>query len=207
MAESKIELVVDGIDLDDESTDITLAECFPGMLWGSKDGIVTVTQIIESTDSVFEASNLARRIIDVLDARAIRWNDDFVGYAEIARRSDVTSEAVRLWATGKRGPKTFPHPRGYVGMSSHRSPIWRWSDVSIWLDAEMHLGDGVGYPTDEQIAMINHNLVWMNSGFGNIKTYSHAAAPSLRITAHLSDAKLPVVNVGPERVRSWVRTS
>jgi hypothetical protein len=190
MAESKIELVVDGIDLDDESTDITLAECFPGMLWGSKDGIVTVTQII-----------------DVLDARAIRWNDDFVGYAEIARRSDVTSEAVRLWATGKRGPKTFPHPRGYVGMSSHRSPIWRWSDVSIWLDAEMHLGDGVGYPTDEQIAMINHNLVWMNSGFGNIKTYSHAAAPSLRITAHLSDAKLPVVNVGPERVRSWVRTS
>jgi hypothetical protein len=179
MEKIKIELVVEGVNLDDEATDNLLIENFSDVLWGVTDGILTVTTFTTAMEPISDACALSRRIANLPGARVLRWNDDFVGYAEIARRSDVSAEAVRLWATGQRGPKTFPHPRGHVGVAARRSPIWRWSEISTWLDSEMHLGDGVAYPTEGQICSINAYLASSCAEDGKIVTSYPLTKPNL----------------------------
>jgi hypothetical protein len=55
--------------------------------------------------------------------------DDLVNAADIARRSGVTREAVRLWIEAERGGGGFPPPSARVG----KSTVWRWSEVARWL--------------------------------------------------------------------------
>jgi hypothetical protein len=57
--------------------------------------------------------------------------DNMVTLAGIADRVGVTREAVRLWATGQRGPGGFPPP---VIMTPAGEKVWDWQQVACWLD-------------------------------------------------------------------------
>jgi hypothetical protein len=56
--------------------------------------------------------------------------DDLVSLAEIAWRSGLTREGIRLLAKGARGPGGFPPPVAYP---DHRTRLWHWPDVADWL--------------------------------------------------------------------------
>jgi|GEM_PF-1186228 len=166
-AESVIELTVEGVDLDDEAIDDLLDKHFlmNEMIVGSSSGIVTFTIVTSNNINIVEAAiELGHRILYFLDATAVRWNDDFVSYGEISRRSDIDIEKIRLWAKGnphisKANPiPNFPIPYGYLGIGVIHSPFWRWSEISDWLNINFHLGDNLIYPTNYQITEINYQL-------------------------------------------------
>lgn len=50
-----------------------------------------------------------------------------VNLQAIADRAGVSREAVRLWATGKRGPGRFPRP---VIVTADGEQIWDWEQVA-----------------------------------------------------------------------------
>jgi hypothetical protein len=60
--------------------------------------------------------------------------DELVTMAEIARRSGRSRENIRQLVTGLRGPGDFPLP---LASLKQRSPIWRWTDVSRWLEESL----------------------------------------------------------------------
>lgn len=62
--------------------------------------------------------------------------DDLVSALEIGQRTGRTREAVRLWATGQRGPGNFPVP---AWQSSGGERFWHWRDVARWTREQMHL--------------------------------------------------------------------
>jgi hypothetical protein len=70
--------------------------------------------------------------------------DDQVTMLDIARRAGRSREAVRLWASGKRGPGGFPAP-SWTSPSGER--FWSWPEVAAWLrDAR---GIELDVPPDE----------------------------------------------------------
>lgn len=156
MTDKILELIVEGVDREDPSTRALIAEHLGDLGWGAVNSVVTVGLVGDFDDVVCEASLIARRVAHGLPgARVARWYDDLVTTGEIANRVGVTREAVRLWANAKRGPKTFPQPFAFVGLTDRPAPVWPWGRVSEWLDANGQAGDGVQYPTDMQIAEIN----------------------------------------------------
>ncbi|MCA1673309.1 MAG: DNA-binding protein, partial [Actinobacteria bacterium] len=56
-------------------------------------------------------------------------SDDLVSLKDIAKRTDRTYEAARLWASGRRGPGGFPPP---VTAADGWS-LYSWVQVSEWL--------------------------------------------------------------------------
>lgn len=193
MADTKIQLVVEGVDLDDDSTLDIIGERLAEYSWAETDGTVTVAHIGPSQDVVETASTLAQSIRNYLpSARARCYDDDLVGYSEIALRANVTTEAVRLWATGQRGPGGFPSRAAMIGVGQRRSPIWAWGGVSEWLDLHYSLGDGVRYPSDDEVALINASLVRLRD---------REATPEAdfvvvgRNATYLYEVKSPAINV------------
>lgn len=57
--------------------------------------------------------------------------DNMVNLLGIAKRAGVSREAVRLWATGKRGPGGFPKP---ALISAGGEQMWDWLKVASWLE-------------------------------------------------------------------------
>jgi hypothetical protein len=56
--------------------------------------------------------------------------DNTVTAADIAGRVGVSREAVRLWATGQRGPGRFPKP---ALITTGGEKVWDWPQVARWL--------------------------------------------------------------------------
>lgn len=56
--------------------------------------------------------------------------DNMVTAADIASRAGVSREAVRLWATGQRGPGGFPKP---ALITTGGEKVWDWQQVAVWL--------------------------------------------------------------------------
>jgi hypothetical protein len=92
-----------------------------------------------------EASSLAQAIASAvrdiekvpgLRAVGVRC-DTMVNLQGIAQRAGVTREAVRLWATGKRGPGGFPRP---TLISAGGEQIWDWLEVENWLELRQERG-------------------------------------------------------------------
>jgi hypothetical protein len=105
---------------------------------GCDDGAVETGPVITRIDFDREAPSLAEAIVSAaldvekvpgLQAVGVRC-DDFVSLLDIAERSRVTREAVRLWATGARGPGGFPQPQFTTGAGER---VWDWSEVARWL--------------------------------------------------------------------------
>ena len=62
--------------------------------------------------------------------------EDLVSLLEIAHRTKRSREAVRLWATGKRGPGGFPPP-DWQSPAGER--FWSWPDVAYWVRLNLNL--------------------------------------------------------------------
>ncbi len=136
----KIELVVNGVDLDNDDTDELIAVHLSEYGWFSRDGIVTATVYLEDgADAVHAACDAAHRIEHHLGARVPRVYEDLVGVSDIAARTGLHREGVRLLTLGKRGPGDFPAHRGTVGSGSKSSRVWQWGDVVPWLQQHVHL--------------------------------------------------------------------
>ncbi len=78
-------------------------------------------------------------------------SDDLVSLRDIARRTDRTYEAARLWATGKRGPGGFPPP---VTAADGWS-LYSWAQVSEWLRTNL-LTETAARPEDRILAAVDH---------------------------------------------------
>ncbi len=62
--------------------------------------------------------------------------DNMVTLLDIASRTGVSREAVRLWAKGQRGDGGFPAP---VLTTTGNESVWDWEQVSRWL--QEHRGE------------------------------------------------------------------
>ena len=105
---------------------------------GCSDAAVETGPLGTMLDFSREAPTLAEAIVSaVLDVekvpglRAIGVAcDNMVTQIDIAERTGVTREAVRLWATGQRGPGGFPPPEL---VTTGGEQVWDWRRVSRWL--------------------------------------------------------------------------
>jgi hypothetical protein len=62
--------------------------------------------------------------------------DEQVTMLDIARRAGRSREAVRLWATGQRGPGDFPAPQ-WESPGGER--FWSWPAVAAWISEHLHI--------------------------------------------------------------------
>jgi hypothetical protein len=101
-------------------------------LVGSRDGVL-FAEFDREAPSPAEAIISAIRQIESagVGLTVVRVEpDELVSSAEIATRVGLNRETIRLYATGRRGPGTFPPP---VARLRSRSPLYRWTDVAPWL--------------------------------------------------------------------------
>lgn len=105
---------------------------------GCDDALLSFSSGIPILDFDRKSSSFAKAVTSAiknierakLDALVLRVGpDDLVNASEIANRSAVSREAVRLWIQGERGSGDFPPPIARVGQSS----VWSWLDISEWL--------------------------------------------------------------------------
>jgi len=61
--------------------------------------------------------------------------DNMVTLRDIAERSGVDREAVRLWATGQRGPGGFPPP---TLITTGGEKVWDWQQIVPWIEQHQH---------------------------------------------------------------------
>jgi hypothetical protein len=93
----------------------------------------TVADFIREAPSLAEAIATAALDIDkVPGLRAVGVRcDNMVTLLDIAKRTGVSREAARLWATGDRGPGKFPVP---VMVTTGGEKIWDWEQVAPWVE-------------------------------------------------------------------------
>jgi predicted DNA-binding transcriptional regulator AlpA len=56
-------------------------------------------------------------------------SETLVGVSDVAERTGLSREYVRLLADGQRGPKNFPSPRASIGGNR---VLWDWPEVADW---------------------------------------------------------------------------
>ena len=123
-------LVVNGLDLDDESQNAALEYLPYDVLVSSSGGVVTID--IEC-DSVLPSDSVSKVYEDLkkLKIQAVRIDLDLVGLSDIAERVGASRETVRLWSTGARRTG-FPNHFTTAG----NSRLWAWTDVHEWTVAQ-----------------------------------------------------------------------
>ncbi len=132
MTEHEFTLVIEG-DLHEEGTAAALFDA------GCDDASFGISEGVGYGEFIREASTFAEAVMSaihqvqtVVSLRVMHVEpDDIVTMADIAERLDRTRESVRLLVAGRRGPGRFPPP---ISHSRERSRLWRWSDVTEWLD-------------------------------------------------------------------------
>jgi hypothetical protein len=131
-----VDLVVTGIDLGDEDVLAALADGLDDLGWLEIDDRVLVTVYVDKdADLVSAVIDAAHRIEHAIEgARCVRVDEDLVGTSDIAARTGMTREAIRLWVLGKRGPGGFPMTRGTAGSGRNSVRLWAWRDVVPWLN-------------------------------------------------------------------------
>ena len=136
-----IPLVVTGVDLDDEPTLDLIGARFDDLTWHSESGQLIATLYTTAADPLSAAIEVADAIsAELPGARVTGIDPQLVALGDIADRLNISSEAVRLWAAGKRRADTpFPAPAGHVSAGRTVMKIWSWPDVLTWLREEYHL--------------------------------------------------------------------
>lgn len=85
----------------------------------------------EAPSLVSAIASAVRDIEKVPGLRAVGVEcDNMVTMLGIAERAGVSREAVRLWATGRRGSGHFPRP---VLITPGGEQVWDWEQVSPWI--------------------------------------------------------------------------
>jgi hypothetical protein len=131
---------------------------------GCDDATVGIRDDIGFADFAREAATFEDALTSALediatalpDAEIVRVEpDQLVSLAQIAERSGLTREYIRLLAKGKRGPGGFPAP---LFKLDRKNRFWEWDEVARWLTDNAqprHLLDAEGA---ELIAAFNAAL-------------------------------------------------
>jgi hypothetical protein len=105
---------------------------------GCDDALVALQRGLFVLDFDREANTLAEAVesacADIRRASAtiVRIEPDpLVSASDIAERAEITRQAVSFYVNGERG-EGFPPP---VACVSGSRPLWKWSEVAIWLHA------------------------------------------------------------------------
>lgn len=104
----------------------------------------TLIQFDRKAPSLAHAISSAARDIDkVPGLRAVGVAcDNMVTLLDIAHRAGRTREAVRLWASGERGPGGFPPPEL---ITTGGEKVWDWEQVAMWIRKHReHIDDTPG---------------------------------------------------------------
>ncbi len=153
MYEYGFALHVLGLDFEDETQLLLLDDEEITVVPSTSDGLVMLNVILDA-DSPMAAW---REFTEFCEKRApnvsiTRVDLDLVSIPQIAERSGVARETVRLWARGLRR-EGFPAPFTAAGQSL----LWAWSDVFGWLSSFMELDEPVPLPV-VAIERINGSL-------------------------------------------------
>lgn len=119
---------------DDEIEDLYEAGC--------DDAAIETGPLGGRADFSREAASLVQALVtairDIEKVPGLRATgvecDNMVTLLDIAERAGVTREAARLWASGQRGSRDFPHP---VFVTTGGEKVWDWEQVSPWIDRHM----------------------------------------------------------------------
>jgi hypothetical protein len=163
----KIPLRLRGIDLRDVEAYNRIVPELVELAWEANGGVSLA--ILYSDDPAHamtaSAADWAKRVQRLMPGVSVaEVHDELVSISDIAARSGVTAEGVRLWAAGKRhGSLTpFPSPRQVVGSGSggKTMSLYAWREVVIWVREIIGTDpdEGVEYLTDTQIADLNAEL-------------------------------------------------
>jgi hypothetical protein len=99
-------------------------------------------------------ASAARDVEKVPGLRAVGVQcDNMVSLLGISERVGVSREAVRLWASGQRGPGGFPHP---VMITTGGEHIWDWEQVAAWLQRQ-------------QVQSIGHRMLLLESSMAELR--------------------------------------
>lgn len=158
-----IPLIVRNVDLDDDATVEQLALNLSDFGWHETGGQVVATFYTTSSDPVAAAAAAALSIKRVFPQACIeRVDEQLVSLADIAARSGLSHEAIRLWAAGKRraAGAPFPAPRAQVGQGRTVSKIWAWPEVLAWFKTHycLDLEPDSAYLTAQQVTRLNYLL-------------------------------------------------
>ncbi|MGO3090622.1 MAG: hypothetical protein ACTII7_13215, partial [Galactobacter sp.] len=126
VAHYTLNVVVEGLDLDDSTQNQFLAELSYVAAPSRIAGVDSVEIEIEAETPIDAWSQIS---VDLKQIQVIvkRIDLDLVNANEIALRLDVNRETVRLWGKGERRagfPPSFANTAGTL--------LWRWADVYAW---------------------------------------------------------------------------
>jgi hypothetical protein len=137
-SEFELSLVIG--DVNDEIID-TLLESFDSIV-STHSGLTLVTVSCDGPDAVTAGLRVAQRLRE-LGVGVHRTHPDLVDRGEIARRAEVTTQAVGNWIRGERQSEVpFPAPGYLVGGGA-----WLWGDVNRWLEQNGKPHDDMLYPS------------------------------------------------------------
>lgn len=120
-------IVVEDLDLDNESQNAALEYLPYDVLVSSSGGLVSIDvecDTLSPSDSVMRVYEDLKK----LGITPIRIDLDLVSLSEVASRVNSSRETVRLWSTGTRR-SNFPSHFTTVGSSR----LWAWAEVQGWL--------------------------------------------------------------------------
>lgn len=153
MTTFRFTLAFRGVDPWDDDQIEALAKRLPRVHWGTVNGEVHATAFADATTgmrAVLETVDAIKAVVAA--ARPLYVIEDFVSVSDIAQRTGMNRETVRLWSLGERGPGGFPRSRGTVGKGIR---IWDWASVSSWLRRHYELGDAESHLSASEIARLN----------------------------------------------------
>lgn len=180
-----LNLIFDGVDLEDDATFDALATVEPAT-WRMQGTVAWVLAAVEAPSALEAAKSFTRHVLKAVpSARPVRMDEELVAIPDIARRVGVTREAVRHWADGTR-QANFPLPRGIVG---DNIKVWRWGSVERWLAVNLGVADEAVCPTDAEIAEIDAFLCRLRT---RLEESGRSSTTSWIVSCHLDDTQPPI---------------
>ncbi|MFF3853033.1 helix-turn-helix transcriptional regulator [Micromonospora sp. NPDC002575] len=126
-------LVLDRQPTDDE-LDTLCAEGCDDAAFGTENGL-PIAEFDREASTMADAITSAVKTLDHAGLTALRVLDqDLVTLADIAGRIGQSRESVRRYATGDRGPGTFPPP---INPAREGTMFYRWSEVRSWIQKNL----------------------------------------------------------------------
>jgi hypothetical protein len=141
---------VDGADAQHALLEVGCDDAFVG----ERDGAPYVSFVREAKSLRRALRGALADLTDALpDLEVTRIEpDDLVTMAEVAGRSGLSREGVRLLANGARGPGGFPPPVAYP---DNRTRLWHWPDVARWLSEHGRASVEVDSESADLVAALN----------------------------------------------------
>lgn len=123
-------------EVDEEQADALYGVFDDGSIVTGENG--TEIEFTREADGWVEAIVSAIRDVESVPGLRVTGagQEDLVSLLDIAHRARRSREAVRLWATGKRGPGGFPAP-AWKSPSGER--FWSWPQVAQWIRKNLNL--------------------------------------------------------------------